>query len=222
MTAAVPEGTVALSFYIDYEYLAAQQLGDLLLGLHGVFDDLLYADEPYLRQLPSAPAARLRIQAIETGNSMTVYLVHGVTQLVGAADPALVSVASGAATLTATGMLILRLLHRAEDLRGKYLRDSRADEQAQLDLADKRLDLARKSLELRAATAELEQRQLRVEDVKTILAKQDPNRQPEQRSALAEQLMPSLELIVRTIDSDNIRSARITLPEPGPGPGPDG
>lgn len=216
----MPEDRAVLSVYLDYEYLAAQQLGDLLLGLHGVFDELLYADAPYLRQLPSAPAARLRIETVETGNSVTVYLAHGITQLVGSADPALVRVMSGAVALTATGRLVIRLLHRAEDLRAKILRDNRADERAQLELAEQRLELAGKGLELRAAAAEMERRQVLQEDVRAALAQVVPDRQPDQQAALAERLTAPLELIIRTVDSDNIRSTRITLPEPGPEPEP--
>lgn len=219
MTAAVPDETSTLSIYIDYEYLAAQQFGELLIGLHGVFDEFLYADAPYLRQLPSAPAARLRIETVEIGNSLTVYLVHGITQLVGAADPALVRVASGMAALTATGALVIRLLRRAEDLRAKYMSDSRADERARLEIAEKRLDLAGKGLELRASAAEIEQiQQTRLADTKAVLAEQAPDRQPEQQDVLAVRLMPHLDAIARIMTDDNIRAMRITLPEAGPGP----
>jgi hypothetical protein len=55
----MPANASDLSVYLEYEYLAARQLGGLLLGLHGVYDELLYADAPFLRQLPTAPAARL-------------------------------------------------------------------------------------------------------------------------------------------------------------------
>jgi hypothetical protein len=208
-----------LNVYIAYEYLAAQQFGELLLGLQGVYDELLYADAPFLRQLPSAPAARLRIETIETGNSVTVYLAHGITQLVGSADPSLVRAAGGVAALTATGTLIMRLFHRAEDLRAKFLRDSRANEREQIEIASKKLDLAGKARELGASAAEIEQiRQASLAEVTTALAEQAPGRPPAQQDALAERLMPYLETIARIVADENIREVRITPPDPAPGP----
>ncbi len=212
MTSTMADEMSALRIYIDYEYLAAQQLGELLLGVHGLFDDLLYADAPYLRELPSAPAARLRIETVETGGSITVSVVHGITQLVGSADPALVSVTSGLAALVATGSLVLRLLNRAEDLRAKWLRDHRIDEHHKLELADKQLDVIGKGLELRALAETAQSRQLSLEDTKAVLAEQAPNRPPDQQDALAERLKPHLDAIAQIIYDDNIRRVSITLP----------
>lgn len=205
----------ALSLYLDYEYLAAQQFGDLLLGLHGVFDELLYADSPVLRHLPTAPAARLRIKTVETGSSITVYVIQGVTQMVGSADPSLVGVASGLTALAAAGTLIMRLLHRAEDLRAKWLRDNRANEQQQLDVAAKRLDVFSKELQLRELAGTKQNQQARLEDTLAVLAEQNPDRNPEQQSALAGRLTPHLDAIARIMYDDNIREMRVTLPRKG-------
>jgi hypothetical protein len=208
----MPEEASALRIYIDYDYLAAQQLGDLLIGLHGLFDEILYADAPYLRQLPSAPAARLRIQRIDTGNSVTVYLMQGITQVVKSADPTLVSVTSGTAALAAAGTLILRLLRRAEDLRAKWQHDSRLDEQRKIELAGKRLDLAGKELELRALAESEQNRRMRLADAKAVLDQQTPNRDPQQQEVLAERLAPHLDAIAQLVYDENIRRIEVTLP----------
>lgn len=216
----MPANASDLSVYLEYEYLAARQLGGLLLGLHGVYDELLYADAPFLRQLPTAPAARLRIDTVETGSSVTVYLAHGITQLTASADPSLVGLASGMAALTATGALILRILHRFEDLRAKVMRDSRENERAQIELADKRLDLAAKVLELSVSLGEVEQvKRAQLAEVKTVLAEQTPDRTPDQQDALAARLMPHLDAIAQVVSEESIRAVRIVLPDPPARPG---
>jgi hypothetical protein len=216
----MPANASDLSVYLEYEYLAAQQLGGLLLGLHGVYDELLYADAPFLRQLPTAPAARLRIDTVETGSSVTVYLAHGITQLTASADPSLVGLASGMAALTATGALILRILHRFEDLRAKVMRDSRENERAQIELADKRLDLAAKVLELSVSLGEVEQvKRAQLAEVKTVLAEQTPDRTPDQQDALAARLMSHLDAIAQVVSEESIRAVRIVLPDPPARPG---
>jgi hypothetical protein len=205
----MPDHVPAIRVYLDYDYLAAQQLGEFLLGLHGLFDEVQYAAAPHLRQLPSAPAARLRIETAETGGSITLSLVAGVTQLVGSADPALVSVLSGVTVLTIVGTAITRVLSRAEDLRAKWRHDNRVDEVERLEIADKRLDVIAKG----RALADLEQdRQSRLNDTKAVLTEYLPARPAEQQDALAERLVPHLDAIVRIIGDDNIRGVQIALP----------
>jgi hypothetical protein len=211
----MPANASDLSVYLGYEYLAAEQLGGLLLGLHGVYDELLYADEPVMRQLPGGPAARLRIAAVETGNSVTVYLAQGITQLVGSADPSLIQVAASTAALTATGALILRFAHGLEKLRAKIMSDNRTNELAEIDVADKRMDLAIKAREAGASRGEVERAERpRLADVEVVLAEQTPARTPAQRAALAQRLLPRLDAIALILAEENIREVRITLPDP--------
>jgi hypothetical protein len=205
----VPDDAPAMRVYLDYDYLAAQQLGELLVGLHGLFDEIQYAGAPYLRQLPTAAAARLRIEAAETGRSITVTLVPGLTQLVASADPALVSVVSGAAVLAAVGTAIMRVLSRAEGLRAKWRHDNRVDEMERLEIADKRLDVIAKE----RALAGLEQdRHRRLSDTRAVLGEHLPERAAQQHDALAERLLPHLDAIAAILGDDNIRGVRITLP----------
>jgi len=212
----VPDDSPVLTIYVSYEYLAVQQLGTLLLELDGLFDELLYADAPDLRELPSAPAARLRIQTVVTGESITVSVIQGVTQIAGSADPSMVGIASGMAALSAAGMLLLRLLHRAEDLRAKWLRDSRENDQQHLELARKRLELRGRELELNASMADAAQsRRSAFLVTLAVLAEQAPSRDPDQQEALAERLMPHLEAIARIAGDENIRTIRVTAPKPG-------
>jgi hypothetical protein len=205
----MPEEAPAIRIYLDYDYLAAQQLGQLLLGMHGLFDEIQYADAPYLRQLPSAPAARLRIEHAETGGSIVVSFVHGVTQLVGSADPALVSVVSGVTALTATGTLIVRLLSRTEDLRAKWRHNHRVDEIERLEVADKQLDVIAKG---RALANMGEDPQFRLDETRAVLAEYFPARPAERQATLAERLAPHLDAITQIIGDDNIRGVQITLP----------
>jgi hypothetical protein len=215
----MPANASALSVYLDYEYLAAQQLGGLLLGTHGVYDELFYADAPFWRQLPNAPAARLRIDTVETGNSVTVFLAQGITQLVGSADQPLVQVASSTAALTATGALILRFLHGWVNLRAKITRTSREHKLAQIEVADKGLDLAIKARDAGISLAEVERvERPRLAQVEAILSGQAPGRTPDQRAALARRLMPHLDAIALVLAEENIREVRITLPDPPAGP----
>jgi hypothetical protein len=217
---AVSDDHSALTVYISYQYLAAQQLGTLLLELHGLFDELLYADTPEFRQLPSAPAARLRVESVVTGNSITISVVQGVTQMVGSADPTMVGVASGLATLSAAGMLLLRMLHRAEDLRAKWLRDSRENDRQRLELAGKKIDLLGKELQLSAHVAEAARnRQAIFADTVQVLAEQAPNRQPTQQEILAERLVPHLDAIAQVAYDENINTMRVTVPKQNSRPG---
>lgn len=214
----MPANASTLSVYIDYDYLAAEQLGGLLLGLHGVYEELLYADAPFMRELPGASAARLRIDTVETGNSVTVHLAQGITQLVGSADPSLVQVAGSTAALTATGVLILRFAHSFENLRAKIMRNSRTNELAEIEVADKRIDLAAKAREASTSRAEVERAERpRLAEVEVALADQAPDRTPAQRAALAERLMPRLDAIALILAEGNIREVRITLPDPPAG-----
>lgn len=209
----MPDDSLALVIYVSYEYLAVQQLGVLFLGLHGLFDELLYADVPEFRELPGAAAARLRIETVATGDSITVSVVQGVTQIAGSADPSLVGVASGLAALSGAGMLLLRLLHRAEDLRAKWLRNSRENDERELDLAGKRLDLLGKELQLSDRVAELARnREAILGDTLAVLAEQAPDRPSAQQEALAERLRPHLDAIAHLVYDDNISTVRVTVP----------
>jgi len=205
----MPEEAPAIRVHLGYDYLAADQLGRFLLGMHGLFDEIQYADAPYLRQLPSASAARLRIEYAVTGSSITVSLVHGVTQLVGSADPALVSVVSGVTALTATGTLIVRLISRTEDLRAKWRHDNRMDELERLDVADRQLDVIAKG---RALAGMEKGPQSRLNETEAVLVEYFPARPAEQQASLAERLAPHLDAITQIIGDDNIRSVQITVP----------
>jgi hypothetical protein len=210
----VPDDSPVLTIYVGYEYLAVQQLGILLLELHGLFDELLYADRPVFRELPSAPAARLRIETVMTGESITISLVQGVTQVVGSTDPSVVGIASGMAALSGAGMLLLRLLHRVEDLRAKWRRDNRENDRQQLELAEKRLELRSRELELNVRMADAAQnRQAVLLDTLAVLAELAPDRDPVQQEALAERLMPHLDALAQVASDQNIHTMRVTVPE---------
>lgn len=210
----MPDDSPVLTVYVGYQYLAAQQMGILLVELHGLFDELLYADRPIFRELPSAPAARLRIETVVTGESITISLVQGVTQLMGSADPSMVGIASGMAALSGVGMLLLRLLHRAEDLRAKWLRDSRENDRQQLELAEKRLDLRSRELELNARGADAAQsRRAALLDTLAVLNELAPGRDPDQQEALAERLMPHLDAVAQIASDENIHTMRVTVPK---------
>lgn len=212
----MPDDPPVLTIYLGYEYLAVQQLGILLLELHGLFDELLYADAPVFRDLPSAPAARLRVETVVTGESITISVVQGVTQVVASADPSVVGIASGMAALSAAGMLLLRLLHRAEDLRAKWLRDSRENDRQHLELDGKRLELRSREMELNASMAESAQnRRAVLLDTLAVLAEQVPDRDPAQQEALAERLMPHLDAIAQIASDENIHTTRVTVPKQG-------
>jgi hypothetical protein len=200
-----------LRIYIDYEYLAVQQLGELLVELNELFDKILYAEAPYLRDLSSAPAARLRIASVVTGESITVCVTQGVMQVIGSSDPALVRVVGGAGALVVLGRLVIRLLSRVVDLRAKWRHDNRADESQQLELAEKRLDLIGKGLELRSLIEAEQSRQLMIQDTMEILTEQLPDRSPAQLEALAEQLKPHVSAFMRTVSDPNIRRVDVTL-----------
>ena len=208
----------ALRIYIDYDYLAAEQLSELLFRVHDIYSEaLLYSEAPHLRQLPTAPQARLRVDAINTGGSVTVYLVQGITQVVASSDPTLVGITSGIVALAATSMVILRVLSRSLDVRAKWRRDDREDaarrielDSRSLDLESKRLDVLGKELELRTrAEAQVHEQK---EIVLQTLAEQFPKRIPEQRDKLADQLAPHLDAITRLMSEDNIRQVSITPP----------
>jgi hypothetical protein len=211
------EEAEALRIYIDYDYLAAEQLSELLFRVHDIYSDILYSEAPHLRQLPTAPQARLRVDAINTGGSVTVYLVQGITQVVASSDPTLVGITSGIVALAATSMVILRVLSRSLDVRAKWRRDDREDaarrielDSRSLDLESKRLDVLGKELELRTrAEAQVHEQK---EIVLQTLAEQFPKRIPEQRDKLADQLAPHLDAITRLMSEDNIRQVSITPP----------
>src|SRR5580658_4704557 len=142
------EEAETLRIYIDYDYLAAEQLGGLLSQLHEIYSTILYSEAPYMRQLPSAPQARLRVDAINTGGSILISLVQGVTQVVGSSDPMLIGVTSGIAALGTAGTIILRLLSRSLDVRAKWRRGDREDEAARIELDSRHLDLESHRLEV--------------------------------------------------------------------------
>lgn len=211
-----------LRIYIDYDYLAAEQLGELLSRVHEVYSAILYSEAPYMRRLPSAPQARLRVDAINTGGSVLISLVQGVTQVVGSSDPALIGITSGIAALGATGTVILRILSRSLDVRAKWRRGDREDEAARIELDSRRLDLEThrlevlgKELEFRArAESQIHEYDHR-EVLRQVLAEQFPQRLPQQREELADQLTASLDAIIQQLSQDNIRRVSVTPPDQG-------
>jgi hypothetical protein len=219
------EEAEALRIYIDYDYLAAEQLAELLFRVHEIYSDILYSETPHLRQLPTAPQARLRVDTINTGGSVTVYLVQGITQVVASSDPTLVGVTTDVVALAATGTIILRVLSRWLDVRAKWRRGDRENEARRieneagrielssrsLDVESKRLDLLRKGLELRAhAEAQIHEHQ---EIIQQAVDEQLPELSPQQRDGLASQLAPHLEALARLASEDNIRQISITPPD---------
>jgi hypothetical protein len=209
------EEAEVLRIYIDYEYLAAEQLGELLVGVHEIYNDILYSETQHLRQLPTAPQARVRVDAINTGGSVVVSLVQGITQVVGSSNPMLVGVTSGVAALAATSKIILRGLSRSLDVRDKWRRGDREDEAKRLELDSRRIENLGKELEVRArAEAQNRERDDR-EIVLQVLAEQFSALSQQQRDELADQLVPRLEAITRVLSEDNIRQVSITPPSLG-------
>jgi hypothetical protein len=209
-----------LRIYIDYDYLAAEQLGELLIRVHEIYSTILYSEAPYMRQLPSAPQARLRVDAINTGGSVLVSLVQGVTQVIASSDPTLVGVTSGIAALGATGTIILRILSRSLDVRAKWRRGDREDEAARIQLDSRRLDLEAQRLEFLGkelefrARAENQTRGHEYRDiVRQVLAEQFPQRLPQQREELADQVTPIVDAIIQQFSQDNIRQVSVSAPD---------
>lgn len=209
------EETEVLRIYIDYDYLAAEQLGELLLRVHEIYADILYSESPYLRQLPTAPQARLRVDAVNTGGSVVVSLVQGITQVLASSDPTLVGVTGGIAALAATGTIILRVLSRSLDVRAKWRRDDREDEARRIELESRRLDVLGKELELNARAEALIRQHDNREIVLQVLTEQFPALPPQQQDELANQVIPRLNAIEQVLSEDNIRQVSITPPEQG-------
>src|ERR1700722_16592712 len=206
------EAAETLRIYIDYDYLAAEQLGELLVRVHEIYSTILYSETPHLRQLPTAPQARLRVDAINTGGSVLVSLAQGISQVVASSDPPLVGVASGIAALGATGTIILRILSRSLDVRTKWRRGDREDEAMRIQLDSQRLDVLGKELELRARTeSRIREHEYR-DIVRQVLAEKFPESVPQHRDELADQLMPRLDAIIRDLSQENI--LQVSVPPP--------
>lgn len=209
------EDAETLRIYIDYEYLAAGQLGELLIRLHEIYSTILYSEAPQLRQLPSAPQARLRVDAINTGGSVLMSLAQGINQVMASSDPTLVGVTSGIAALGATGTIILRILSRSLDVRAKWRRGDREDEAMRIQLDSQRLDVSGQELELRArAEAQIREHEY-TGIVRQVLAEQFPERPPQQRDELADQIVPRLDAIIQQLSQDNILQVSVTPPDQG-------
>lgn len=208
MTDATPQ----LRLYIEYEYLAAQQLGELLAQLHLLFDELQYAEAPYLRQLSSTPAARLRVASAATGESITVYLAQGIMQLVKSSDPALTTIVGGTTGLVVLGRLLIPLLNRIGALRAQWRRDNRTDEYQRLQVTEKEIEVKGKEFELRQHIEAQQARQIMLQETMEILTEQFPARTAVQREELAAHLQPHLDAFIRTASEPNIRRVEVTLP----------
>jgi hypothetical protein len=204
----------ALHIHIRFDYLNAQQLGRLLLGLDGIYEDVLYAEAPHLKGLPSSGQARLRVGTVRTGNSITVEVVQGITQVAASADPTLVGIASGAGTLLTLGLLLTRFLRSAigvldarEDLRDKKVRN-------QLEHERQRIEIDGLHLTLRGlADIERSERIRRqLEDVNLVLSEQVPQLTPARREELATDVQQRLQAVERVFGSANIQRVSIALP----------
>jgi hypothetical protein len=201
-----------MTIYIDYEYLAAEQLGTLLAGLHGLFDEILYADFPAFRTLPNAPRARLRIETVATGNSITLSLVPGITQVVTAPGMAMTQLAGGAAALFGVARLVLGLAGKMETLRAKVLRDNRENELGKLEVKAKNLEVQSKQQELiPRPAAEPEFPRTDLSDILAVLQTMAPDRSRDQQEALAERLKPPLDMIIQVVSDKNIRIVRVNI-----------
>jgi hypothetical protein len=203
-----------MTIYIGYEYLAAEQLGILLIELHRMFDEVLYADRPAFRTLPDAPEARLRIETVVTGESITIAVVQGITQVIGSADPAMAGIVGGAAAVYVVGLLLLGILNRIAALRARVLRDNRENDRGHLDLDAKRLELLGQQQELIATpTAESDSPRADLSDMLVVLETAAPDRSHDRQLALAERLKPHLDAIVQIASDENIHIVRVTVPE---------
>lgn len=210
----MPDDPPATTIYIGYEYLAAEQLGILLTELHRMFDKVLYADRPAFRTLPDAPEARLRIETVVTGDSITIAVVQGITQVIGSADPAMAGIVGGAAALYVVGRLLLGILNRIEALRARVLRDNRENDRGHLELDAKRLELLGQQQELTARpTAELDSPRADLSDMLVVLEAAAPDRSHARQLALAERLKPHLDAIAQIASDENIHIVRVTVPE---------
>ena len=210
----MPDDPPVMTIYIGYEYLAAEQLGILLIELHRMFDEVLYADRPSFRTLPDAPEARLRIETVVTGESITMAFVQGITQVIGSADPAMTGVVGGAAALYVVGRLLLGTLNRIEALRARVLRDNMEHDRGRLDLDARRLEILSQQQELIARpTAELDSPRADLSDMLTVLETAAPGRSRDGHLALAERLKPHLDAIAQIVSDENIHIARVTVPE---------
>jgi hypothetical protein len=201
-----------LTIYVSYdEYLNARQLSGLLESLDSLYDILRYASSPQLRGLLPRPAnTELRIAAVATGNSITIQVVEGVTQLVQSMDPALAGTIAGAPAVVALGALMYRILDKSEQLIHRTMTNKIERESSRTELAASRAELEHRKQEL--ARHEFV---VALHDAAALMQGQVPAVTPTDNhsssySAMSTEAMPALEQFLRVVEATNIRHVRIT------------
>jgi hypothetical protein len=130
-----------LRLRIDFDgYLTARTLGELLICVDEIYDDVLYAQAPHYRALPGADAARLRVRGAAPG-SLIVDLVSGATQVIQATDPALKATIAGVPALAALAKMVRTAVDWGLEVRGRVREQNHQTEIQRLELTERRLEL---------------------------------------------------------------------------------
>jgi hypothetical protein len=107
-----------LSVYVQYEFMSARQVSEILGGIDGLYEAFVRAESGVAYSVDRDDSARLRIASIDTGNSLTLNLIQGIQQLVYSADiPTGAVVGAGGLALVWTARAIIgAFTHAARDI----------------------------------------------------------------------------------------------------------
>lgn len=158
-----PRATAVVALEFD-EYVNLHDVGELFVLMGRIYDTVLYAFTPDLRDSPRADAARLRLQTVQEG-SILVRLATGITQLTRSRDPVAEQRTEGPGTLRSVLGLVKEQADWALEQRRQRQELDRAARQSQIDLARQQLalrtqaehaelDLAERRLELQTRSAQ--------------------------------------------------------------------
>ncbi|GID27850.1 hypothetical protein [Paractinoplanes brasiliensis] len=126
---------------IDYEgYFNALDLGEILVCLDGIYDQLLYSAYPAYRALPGARAARLRLRSLHSG-SFVIDLATGVTQVIESLDPMVRATIAGLPALATLAKITKDAADWALDFRGRIRTQDFEARSREFELAERQLDL---------------------------------------------------------------------------------
>jgi hypothetical protein len=101
----------ALPLYIAYDFLPAHRLGAILVELDRIHAGFCHAHDFARHDLTFPDSLRLRVDRVETGNSVQLTLTPGIQQVVEFVGSNPVAV-GGVPALVATGMLVVSFFSR--------------------------------------------------------------------------------------------------------------
>jgi hypothetical protein len=127
---------------LDFEnYLNLHDLGELLVLLDDIYDALLYAFAPDLRNLPRYEATRLRFRTARQGSAI-IEITTGIAQVIQSIDPALKASIAGPLTLAGLIKLVKDTADWALDFRRRQRELAAEEANRELDLTQRRQELA--------------------------------------------------------------------------------